>query len=29
MKDKGIELKVIEALYDPEDVHTFLQNFMT
>ena len=29
MKDECIELEVIEASCDPEDVHTFLQTFMT
>ena len=29
MKDESIELKVIEASCDPENLHSFLQTFMT
>jgi len=29
IKDEGIELEVIEASHDPEDLHSFLQTFIT
>ena len=29
IKDEGFELEVIEASRDPEDLHSFLQTFMT
>jgi len=29
IKDEGIELEVIEASYNPKDLHSFLQTFIT